>query len=160
MEIDELPENDERLLKKAEIKRDEMGRFEQHGAGLIKKKQNNKSFSDPFVKGSRGGPRAGAGRPKGSQNKIPLVLKDMILRSLDRVGGELYLEKLAIENSSAYAALLGKVLPTTLAASDSDGGAQATIEFRRIVVFPGGREEIEGVTPKQLPAPRSDQEQG
>jgi hypothetical protein len=26
MEIDELPENDERLLKKAEIKRDEMGR--------------------------------------------------------------------------------------------------------------------------------------
>ena len=36
MEIDELPENDERLLK-TEIKRDEMGRFEQHGAGLIKK---------------------------------------------------------------------------------------------------------------------------
>jgi hypothetical protein len=28
MEIDELPENDERLLKKPEIKRDEMGRFE------------------------------------------------------------------------------------------------------------------------------------
>jgi hypothetical protein len=26
MEIDELPENDERLLKKAEIKPDEMGR--------------------------------------------------------------------------------------------------------------------------------------
>ena len=56
MEIDELPENDERLLKKAEIKRDEMGRFEQHGTGLIKKKQNNKSMSNPFVKGSRGGP--------------------------------------------------------------------------------------------------------
>ena len=36
MEIDELPENDERLLKKAEIKRDEMGRFEQHGTGLIR----------------------------------------------------------------------------------------------------------------------------
>jgi len=32
MEIDELPENDERLLKKPEIKRDEMARFEQHGA--------------------------------------------------------------------------------------------------------------------------------
>jgi hypothetical protein len=32
MEIDELPENDERLLKKPEIRRDEKGRFEQHGA--------------------------------------------------------------------------------------------------------------------------------
>jgi hypothetical protein len=28
MEIDELPENDERLLRKPEIKRGEMGRFE------------------------------------------------------------------------------------------------------------------------------------
>jgi hypothetical protein len=154
MEIDELPENDERLLKKPEIKRDEMGRFEQHGAGLIKKKQNNKSFSDPFVKGSRGGPRAGAGRPKGSQNKIPLVLKDMILRSLDRVGGEEYLARLAVENSSAYASLLGKVLPTTLQASDSDGGP-AKITFERVIVMPDGQRWVEGVTPKQLPTPAS-----
>ena len=29
------------------------------------------------------------------------------------------------------------------------------LTFRRVVVFPGGREEIEGVTPKQLPAPAS-----
>jgi hypothetical protein len=61
MEIDGLPENDERLLKKPEIKRDEMGRFEQRGTGLIKKKQNTKPSANPFVKGSRGGPRAGAG---------------------------------------------------------------------------------------------------
>ena len=32
-------------------------------------------------------------------------------------------------------------------------GHRAKIEFRRIIVHPGGREEIEGVTPKQLPAP-------
>ena len=37
MEIDEQPENDERLLRRPEIKRDEMGRFEQHGAGFLKK---------------------------------------------------------------------------------------------------------------------------
>ena len=36
MEIDELPENDERLLKKPEIKRDEMARFEPGGAKLAK----------------------------------------------------------------------------------------------------------------------------
>jgi hypothetical protein len=154
MEIDELPENDERLLKKAEIRRDEHGRFEQHGAGLIKKTQKNKSMSNPFVKGSRGGPRAGAGRPKGAPNKVTAALKEMILNSLDRVGGEEYLARLAVENSSAYASLLGKVLPTTLQASDSDGGSNV-ITFRRIIVYPGGREEIEGKTLKQLPAPTS-----
>ena len=153
MEIDELPENDERLLKKAEIKRDEMGRFEQHGAGLIKKKQNNKSMSNPFVKGSRGGPRAGAGRPKGAPNKVTAALKEMILNSLDRVGGEEYLAKLAIENSSAYASLLGKVLPTTLAAADSSGGQNGGMIFERVIVWPDGHREIEGKTPKQLPAP-------
>jgi hypothetical protein len=37
----------------------------------------------------------GRGRPKGSLNKTTLALREMILRCLDRVGGE-------IENSSAY----------------------------------------------------------
>jgi hypothetical protein len=155
MEIDELPENDERLLKKAEIKRDEMGRFEQHGAGLIKKKQNNKSFSDPFVKGSRGGPRAGAGRPKGSPNRVTANLKAMILNSLDKVGGEAYLEKLAIENSSAYAGLLGKILPAVLAADADSSGGPAVIRFERIIVMPDGHRHIEGKTPLQIAPPAS-----
>jgi hypothetical protein len=159
METDNSPENDERLLKQPEIKRDEHGRFEQHGAGLIKKKQNTKPPSDnPFVKGSRGGPRAGAGRPKGAKNKIPLALREMILNSLDRVGGEEYLAKLAIENSSAYASLLGKVLPTTLQASDPSGGVETKLTFERVIVWPDGRREIEGVTPKQLPAPDGDKD--
>jgi hypothetical protein len=70
MEIDELPEIDEPLLKKKEILRDQNGRFEAHGTGLIKKTQKNKLKSDPFAKGGHGGPRAGAGRPKGSPNKV------------------------------------------------------------------------------------------
>jgi hypothetical protein len=77
----------------------------------------------------------------------------MILASLDDVGGREYLARLAIENSSAYASLIGKVLPTTLAPSESDGGAMTQITFRRILVYPGNREEIEGVTPKALPSP-------
>jgi hypothetical protein len=155
MEIDELPENDERSLKKPEIKRDEMGRFEQHGTGLKKnRKEINPPVTGKFTK-AHGGAREGAGRPKGSVNKIPLALKQMILNSLDRVGGEEYLAKLAIENSSAYASLLGKVLPTTLQASDSDGGASLQMTLRRVIVYPGGREEIEGVTPKQIAPPTS-----
>ena len=147
---------DEPLLKKPEIKRDEMGRFEQHGSGLIKNRGKiNREIDGRF---KNGGARPGAGRPKGSQNKLPLALKEMILGALEKLGGEEYLMKLAIENSSAYASLLAKVLPTTLAASDSDGGP-AKLTFERVIVWPSGHREIEGVTPKALPAPDGDKDQ-
>ena len=64
-----------------------------------------------------------------------------------------YLTRLALENSSAYAGLLAKVLPTTLSTPDSHGGAGVEIRFVREIVYPSGQREIEGVTPKQLPAP-------
>jgi hypothetical protein len=150
MEIDELPENDERLLKKPEIKRDEMGRFEQAGTGLIKKRPTIKKPDIIKNPKGHGGLRAGAGRPRGSKNKISLALKEMILTALDEAGGVDYLKRLAIENSSAFASLLGKVLPTTLQGPESDGGSNV-ITFQRIIVW--GHREIEGVTPKQLPAP-------
>jgi hypothetical protein len=127
MEIDELPENDERLLKKPEIKRDEMGRFEQAGTGLIKKRPTIKKPDIIKNPKGHGGLRAGAGRPRGSKNKISLALKEMILTALDEAGGVDYLKRLAIENSSAFASLLGRVLPTTLQASESDGGAPTTL---------------------------------
>jgi hypothetical protein len=160
MEIDELPENDERLLKKPEIKRDEMGRFEQHGTGLIKKSKTISKKSKELMKPEhgRGGLRAGAGRPKGAKGKIPLALKEAILASLDELGGKEYLKTLAIENSSAYAGLIGKILPSTLEASDSSGGP-TTIHFVRQIVMPDGHKYIEGVTPKQLPAPDGDKDQ-
>jgi hypothetical protein len=151
MEIDELPENDERLLKKAEIKRDEMGRFEQAGTGLIKK--SGKINRKPDGRFKNGGPRPGAGRPPGSQNKISQSLKTMILNSLDRVGGEAYLERLAVENSSAYCGLLGKILPAVLAADAESSGGPAVIQFQRVIVFPDGRKHIEGVTPLQIAPP-------
>ena len=148
MEIDELPENHERLLKKREALRDEHGRFEQHGTGLINKREEIKVEVIKNKKG-RGGLRAGAGRPRGSKNKMA------ILTALDELGGVVYLKKLAIENSSAFAGLLGKVLPTTLQASDSSGGTKTKLTFERIIVWPDGRREIQGKTPKQLPAPAS-----
>jgi hypothetical protein len=60
MEIDELPENDERLLKKPEIRRDEHGRFEQAGTGLIKKSQtiSRKSKELMTPKHGHGGPES------------------------------------------------------------------------------------------------------
>jgi hypothetical protein len=40
-----------------------------------------------------------------------------------------------------------------LSADQSNGGVGVKIQFERVVVWPDGRREIEGVTPKALPAP-------
>ena len=146
-------------LKPPEIERDGMGRFERRGKGDLKKNPEDikrDAATGQFTKG-HGGARVGAGRPPGAQNKLSLSLKQMILEALEAAGGEEggvgYLKRLAIENSSAFASLLGKVLPTTLAASESDGGAGVKFEFRRIIVYPDGHEHVEGMTPKLLPSP-------
>src|SRR5208282_6651091 len=58
------------------------------------------------------------GRKKGTPNKTTAALKDAILAAADEAlpGGKVgYLKWLAKNNSSAFAGLLGKVLPSTLA---------------------------------------------
>ena len=77
-------------------------------------------------------PGPGPGRPKGSQAKVTIALKEAILRAGEEAGGKEglvgYLKMLARDNSSAYAGLLGKILPSTLAAdADSHGGAGVEI---------------------------------
>ncbi len=57
------------------------------------------------------GLRRGGGRPKGAPNKVTAALKDMVLNALNRAGGELYLSEQATKNSSAFLALVGKILP-------------------------------------------------
>jgi hypothetical protein len=41
----------------------------------------------------------------------------------------------------------------TLSTPESDGGLGVKMVFERHIVWPDGHREIEGVTPKQLPAP-------
>ena len=65
-------------------------------------------------------PAAGMGRKKGTPNKVTKALKDMILGALDGLGGQEYLTRQGEENPVAFMALLGKVLPTTLAGDPSN----------------------------------------
>ncbi len=146
----------EPLLKKPEVLRDEHGRFDRHGKMLAKtakkarlNKQQDNTVITESVTLAIGAGKPGPGRPKGSKNKISAALREQILASLDQVGGVNYLARLAIENSSAYASLLGKVLPSTLAVDEGSKG-NATIRFERVIVHADGRREIEGVTPKLI----------
>src|SRR5215831_12451850 len=117
---------------------------------LVKRNANGQ-----FERGSKA--LAGAGRPSGSLNKTTTQLREAILGALEAAGGEEgsvgYLKRLAIENSSAFASLLGKVLPTTLHADESGGGVPVKMVFERHIVYPNGHRKIEGVTPKALPKP-------
>jgi hypothetical protein len=86
---------------------------------------------------NRPGERRG-GRRKGTPNKTTAQLKEAILDAAKAAGGggddgiTVYLTKLAGENSTAFASLLGKVLPMTVSGEGGGFGFIQVIE-RRIV---------------------------
>ena len=55
------------------------------------------------------------GRKKGVPNKTTASLKDAILNAFNVAGGEEYLVMLAKSDPRTFAALLGRVLPLTIA---------------------------------------------
>lgn len=68
----------------------------------------------------KGKPKTGGGSRKGIPNKATKQLKDMILGALDDNGGQAYLAKQARDNPGPFLALIGKVLPVTLAGDASN----------------------------------------
>ncbi|MEI6644051.1 MAG: hypothetical protein WCL10_18680 [Novosphingobium sp.] len=75
----------------------------------------------------------GPGRKKGVPNKINADLKSMILGALNKAGGVDYLTEQARESPSAFLALIGKVLPTTLQGTGADGEIEVRMITRRVV---------------------------
>ena len=163
-------------LKSPEMQRDDAtGRFERKGmlgkAAKFRPDQQNfgikrgglkrRPRGKPFQPGVSGNP---AGKPRGTLNRVTRDLKLAVLLAGERAGGEEgligYLTRLAVENSSAYASLLGKCLPHTLTADESSGGVGMHIHFTREIVWPDGRREVEGATPKSLPAPDASRDRG
>lgn len=69
---------------------------------------------------------AGPGRPKGSQNKVPTELRQMILTALDKAGGIEYLARQADKNPKAFLSLLGRVLPMQVT---GESGGPISITF-------------------------------
>lgn len=58
------------------------------------------------------GHKLATGRPVGSQNKVPVELREMIRQALDGVGGVKYLMQQAIDNPAPFLTLIGKVIPS------------------------------------------------
>jgi hypothetical protein len=55
--------------------------------------------------------KPGPGRPKGSQAKVTIMIKEMIEGALQDVGGRKYLAYQALENPGPFMTLVGKILP-------------------------------------------------
>jgi hypothetical protein len=70
--------------------------------------------------------RSVTGRKKGTPNKVTAVLKECILRAAEEAGGGgkdglvNYLRTRAIENPGPFMGLLGKVLPSQIAAEGQE----------------------------------------
>ena len=76
------------------------------------------------VRENTGNGNRGRGRPKGAPNKSTAAIKDMLLASLDAVGGQGYFMRHAEENPNAYMSLIGKIIPAEVKnqITGADGG--------------------------------------
>lgn len=90
-------------------------------------KPPKKSAADSNLVGGKIKKRAG--RKPGTPNKVTKALKDMILGALNDAGGQKYLAEQAKENPGPFMALVGKVLPTTLAGDPSSPIVVQLVQF-------------------------------
>ncbi len=69
------------------------------------------------------GQKKTGGRKKGSLNKTTAEVKQMLLGSLNQLGGEKFFVKLGKEHPAVYASLLGKLIPREVVAEVNNSDA-------------------------------------
>lgn len=75
------------------------------------------------------------GRPKGSQNKTTVALKEGIMQAYNNLGGVAYLEKVGREDPKTFCTLLGKVLPQEMKADlTSTDGSMSPVRIELVAV--------------------------
>jgi len=77
------------------------------------------------------------GRPKGSPNKIPTMIREMIIEALNRGGGVDYLLTQMYLEPKAFMALLGRVLPLQIAGDPNGAPIKIERTIKRVLVRPG-----------------------
>jgi hypothetical protein len=87
----------------------------------------------------RGGARAGAGRRAGAPNKITKDMRAAILAAYDAVGGQAFLERVAMEDAKTFCTLLGKIIPTQVT-GDEDNPVVTKIVREIVHIRPDGAE--------------------
>lgn len=88
------------------------------------------------------------GRPIGAKNKLPVILKDMILEALSDSGGVGYLVRQAEENPGPFLQLVGKILPMQVTGAD---GKALTIKVFTCVPTPEMIEEADAENADEVP---------
>lgn len=77
------------------------------------------------------------GRQKGTPDKADKALKDVILAALALAGGERYLYRVAKKQPAVFCALVGRVLPLQMKASNDE-----PLMPRRVII------ELEDIVPE------------
>lgn len=72
---------------------------------------------------------AGSGRKRGQVNRLTADLKSAVLAAFDAVGGPKYLVEVAKSNPAVFCALLGRVLPLTVAGDPMNPVRYALVEL-------------------------------
>ncbi len=87
-------------------------------------------------KGGTGVTKAGPGRPMGSKNKVPGIIKEAVLQALNEAhpdGAVGYLKLQAIEEPVAFMSLVGRIIPTQIG-GDPDNPLKVIERIERVII--------------------------
>ena len=83
--------------------------------------ENNNNLEKQSSLSSWGGKREGAGRTKGTPNKLSATVKQNVINVFERLGGEDHMTMWAAENPNQFYNIYAKLMPTQSELGTIDG---------------------------------------